>query len=683
MKGRSRPGPRLDKRDRTRSLNMATDGPSNTDFADELVWEQIERSLELLSRSAESVQEPAAFYELFLDQVASLLAAQLAAVWRRDSLSSTPTLVAHSGFMAGPRPQAPPHVLDAFATSIATSQAIDAPGLKGLELVQPVTTAQGQTAVVHLVVHSLDADSQAAIRRLLDLLTEIAQAFERRLESARQSTGAGELQKRLEFVRAVHRSLELDSTALAIVNELRRHSQADRVSLLCADGARWRVQAVSGVDTPRPQSPELKSMQRLAQTFAQLAEPRWVSVGESLDSFPPEIERALAEYWDQCSARTVGILPLPGIEGEGGAGSPYGDASVTGESTAPVTSLLIIEQYQRELPASSRQFLEGSVSDASRAILHAFHLQRLPFRRLGRAWARLWGQWGRGTRQRLGVGVALATLALLALLLIPKTLFITAEGQLLPEDHRLLFAPETAQIQQILVKHGDQVRKGQSLMVLRSMELELEYEKARRELNESRERLRVLEERVFEDRDLEDNLADLNAERLELRAAVPVLELQLNELQQSLEQLTIKAPIDGIVLDWDLDRQLRNRPVAQGEVILRVGDTEGDWLAELAIDPRDLGPVLAARTAGHPVVVLMEADPTVQFAGVLSEISRSTSGSDKRPGQVPAIAELDLPAKARLQPGARVRCSVNCGRHRLGYVWFREVIQAVRLWLVV
>ncbi len=77
-------------------------------------------------------------------------------------------------------------------------------------------------------------------------------------------------------------------------------------------------------------------------------------------------------------------------------------------------------------------------------------------------------------------------------------------------------------------------------------------------------------------------------------------EKQLKLLKEKQQQLVITSPIDGQINTWQLRELLLHRPVRQGQVLMNVADTGGEWEAELDMPENRMGHVATARKQLRP-----------------------------------------------------------------------------------
>ena len=141
--------------------------------------------------------------------------------------------------------------------------------------------------------------------------------------------------------------------------------------------------------------------------------------------------------------------------------------------------------------------------------------------------------------------------------------------------------------------------------------------------------------------------------------------------------------MDGEVLTWDVQQLLQDRPVDRGQALLTVGNLGGPWKLELRIPDREIAHVLAAqREAGQALDVTyrMVTRPGVTLHGTIEQIGlrSETAGNDE--AYVPATVDIQREAVPELIPGANVKALIHCGRRPVGYVWFHDLLDALRAW---
>jgi hypothetical protein len=159
---------------------------------------------------------------------------------------------------------------------------------------------------------------------------------------------------------------------------------------------------------------------------------------------------------------------------------------------------------------------------------------------------------------------------------------------------------------------------------------------------------------------------------------------QLQLLHEERAKLVVRSPASGNVLTWNLDVLLQNRPVQRGEVLVSVANLAGEWTAELQVPDNRIGYLLEAeRRHGGPLNISFElaTDRGNPYHGALRQIASRTELNESNRPIVRVAMDVDTESRGVLRPGATVFAKINCGRRSIGYVWFHDLIDALRNWI--
>ena len=168
------------------------------------------------------------------------------------------------------------------------------------------------------------AEVQTGYVKYLEAIGELIADHERtgqfhelrdRLREARRFNQLGEI---------IHASIDLRTTAYAIANEGRLFLGCDRLSVLVIHDGRFRLLAISGVDSFHRRARAVGLAEQLSQAVTAVNEPLWHP--EDADKQPPQVERLLNSYLDESHARSLAVVPLrvPAKEGDSRPGQPVG-----------------------------------------------------------------------------------------------------------------------------------------------------------------------------------------------------------------------------------------------------------------------------------------------------------------------------------------------------------------------
>ena len=483
------------------------------------------------------------------------------------------------------------------------------------------------------------------------------------------------------FARLVHDNLELRDTAYTIANEGRQVIECDRVSVAIKKGRHCKVIAISGQDTIENRSNIVTALNKLTSRVVAAGDPLWYD--GSIEDLPPQLEEAIEDYVDLSHGRTVAVLPIrrPEKVVEGDVSSKE-HVQREDQSAREIIGALVIEQIESQLPADllrSRVDLvyEHTARALSNSLTHN-NLFLMPlWRALGRA---TWFFRGSALPKTTAI-LSLITVVLLLLFLVQINLDLEANGSLQPIEQKQVFAHVDGEVQEVYVDHGSVVKAGQPLLQLRNRELEVEIASLQGQLQETNEQIATLGIQIQSMKDVTERTR-MHAQAREAEVRRQAFQEQLNLQLDKQKQLTRVSPIDGVVMTWDLEKNLRLRPVVTGQVLLTVANSDSDWELELLMPEKRMKYLDDAlrKSNGQPLKVdyIMVTDPSVTHTGTLD--ASAIHGRAELDPEEGAIVKLRVRPDKELvskRPGAEVKADVICGRRSAAFVWFHEVVEWV------
>jgi len=161
----------------------------------------------------------------------------------------------------------------------------------------------------------------------------------------------------------------------------------------------------------------------------------------------------------------------------------------------------------------------------------------------------------------------------------------------------------------------------------------------------------------------------LEADEAKLRPQVEFLRKQLDLINERLEKLTVKSPIDGQVITWDVKKQLQNRPVETGQALLTIAAAGTDYEAELFMPERRIGHLHRARdqvkkhNADDDLKVdfISMTDPGVSHTGRVIQVNPTAEPHEEHGNMVRIRVQPDGEL-VNPRPGTTVTANVHCGR---------------------
>lgn len=480
-----------------------------------------------------------------------------------------------------------------------------------------------------------------------------------------------------EFSYNIHRSLVVSEVADVAANDGRQLLRCDRLSVASLRGRKVSIVAVSGQELVNRRSEQVRSLQRLAE--------EGVSAGELIEfradqsDVAPHLREILAHHVELTAAKFILIVPLYAPSQR----PPGEDDDLRSEPLRRLTGCLLIEQFRETRLEPGRTHQVQIVADAAGSALANAQSQQeillLPTRRvLGRGLNYFRGR--TLAKTLLAIGLLLAVTA--AMVIVPWEYRVEAEGRLMPEIQRHVFAPWDGVVLSVSVANGQRVQRGDEVLQLYNDELHAELLAARNELNEKRQQMLTLRTeisnaaRVPTERKTE---IQLRGQQEETRLQIAGLEKQVAILEQREESLRLTAPIDGVVATFQLQDKLLDRPVARGEHLLEIMDDQADWVLELQMPQHRMGHLLRAADAGDgtslDVEYVLATDAAVSYSGRLNRADVASRSEVERDSEVVVRMRLEIDRHELpfQRIGAEATAKVACGQRPLGYVLFGDV----------
>jgi multidrug efflux pump subunit AcrA (membrane-fusion protein) len=405
-----------------------------------------------------------------------------------------------------------------------------------------------------------------------------------------------------------------------------------------------------------------------------------------VDDLPPNLQQLVEHHVDESQARRFVAVPI-------GFAPTVELAGVDAEHAGPrdLGAVLVAEQFASNESEFSRQRVLELAELCQPALRQAMQLDRFPVRNCLR-WADRWAQ----LRQQVGLTrLAMGTLAAvsvaLALVLVKIDFEVEAPATLRPAIERDIFATADGKVADVRIHHGDRVSPGDILAVIDDPQLALDAQRVAGEIDTTRKRLEAIAvartDRQVREEANHDKLP-LSAEAEQLGKTLTSLQLQQQILQRRREALTLRSPIQGVVLTLDVQNLLQTRPVQRGQILFSVADTSAGWQLSAELPQDRLGHVVAATRDGAklPVRFRLAGDTEHTYPGRVGSISTAavleTAGLDQDIPTFEVVVDVEADALANARPGMNAQVRIRCGRRSLGYVWLHDVWDTVYSWLV-
>jgi len=467
------------------------------------------------------------------------------------------------------------------------------------------------------------------------------------------------LQRFLGFSSGLIRQLGGEDLASYTVNEVRRLSGCNRVSLLRREGrGDWRVAAVSGSEEIDKGSLVVKTMEAMFGRMCATATVRGLNLGEPTS----EEEEALLEQMENLgdTASVLACIPEGGDERVG-----FG---LMLESSEPG---FFPEVRPGENPDRRLQVTLWMANQAGLALGESHRNSALPLRRLALGLDQARRDWRETRRRRPYLVVAVLLALFVVAMLLPVQRKVEGACVLVPTRRAPVVAEIGGRVAEVLVKEGSVVKSGEPVVRLDVERLTTELRVAEREI----ERLEADARRYRAGEDM---------------GGFRVVSLQAERAREQAEQLRLEigfanpgSPIDGVVLTKDVEL-LRGRVVTLGELLCEVAALE-DWDLQVEIEEADFGLVRRALEKGKalPVDYILQARSDIRLRTQLSsegQLSQMAYVNQTRNVFYAHLGGIDVPPELRdrLRPGFSGRAKIALGRRPLAVVLFGNFAAYVR-----
>jgi multidrug efflux pump subunit AcrA (membrane-fusion protein) len=635
---------------------------------------QMERSIDELAELARNALEPARFFGEVLRRSLQPGGATYATLWRPslDGLWESAGELPQSGALADQLAEGRQELLEEVARGSqpkVTSGSADSLHADRLSVLSPLRHANITVGILETVFPTpTSAVLSPTVYQYLAALSEITADFLSQQELQQLRRIKGIWQQWDHYQQRLQQSLDLQSICAAIVNDGRILVDCDRATILVLKQNQYRVHAISGVERVDSRAGAVRSLESVANCIRQSSDKIWTVLPPD-PTMDVDRKTLLERYQQETNACCLGVLCIND--------SP--DQTATGRPPA----MLVLEKFTADANwGETRNRAESLVQRSAFALRAALTLNEIPG-------LLAWKRWRNGKsffrRPALLISLAALTFAAIALIAIPSQFIVTGHGELWPSLRRDVFASTAGIVDQVLVKHGDDVAAGQPLLVLRDPELEQDTPRVIGELATTRERLRGVQLARLTSNASSDNaskIRQLAADEEELKERLKTLERQRTLIEERQQQLTLRSPIAGRVLSWNLAQHLSARPVERGQSLLTIGETSGSWIVEVQVADEDTGHLLRAQQAlGDHLEVdfQLPSEPGRNYHGKVREVSLTSESNDRSTGHVRAVVEFDSQQVTQLRPGATAIPRIHCGRKSLGYVWLHDLIDAIRI----
>ena len=527
--------------------------------------------------------------------------------------------------------------------------------------------------LVELFVRNGSGDEKQLVSTFSGLLRTVGSAveslprFDIDKNQSIQSTALQLSQEQIgDYLNTIHNSIDRSMTCSNVANETRQLLGCDRVSVVLRRRGRFRLFSISGQPSVNRRSNTTKLLEKLAQRILKTGQGFWYPNEQNI---PTQISEVLDEYLSISATRSLVVEPIY---------EKVEEAVPDPESLERERNLVIggiIYEHCHELLESPQ--IESALNLTNRhggnAIRNAkrhhslFLYPVLNF--LGKSRvvtaARIL------PKTLLVCAGLLLTLAVLTLWRVD--FYVTADGILVPEKIKPVFSKVDGDISRLLVQHGDEVKSGDKLLEMTSREHEIRAKDLESKIRSTKQRLELIQDKIFEPRDDDSRSVQENVEAL--KAQIQNYREQEVILGQIGNNMTVTSPIDGRVITWDLEQRLKGRAIQRGQELMEVAAVDDKWQLEIELPVNRYGHLVREmkKTLQPKVSFLLAADTSKRYYGKVVAVESVVSLNSSNEQFIRLTAELDDSELHIEQARTGVTTKIFCGRTSLGYLWLHDI----------
>jgi hypothetical protein len=439
----------------------------------------------------------------------------------------------------------------------------------------------------------------------------------------------------IDLAARIEKAGHFDQACQTLADEMSRHTGCPQVAIgiLASESDSCRLRACSG--DPR------SSLDTSAKSALEAALDEVVIRNEE-SAWPPEVE-----------TQRTGLLTHRRLVDEGVATCVIGAPLRNRDGSVFGAWLFLGDTTLFETPAT-RQFIRACEYRIAETLNLVKRAERAAWKRSLDSLIQKAG----GSPKRTAT---LAVVVLAGLLAIPIPHNVSGHCELQPMTRRFIAAPFDGTLDKTLVEPGDVVEANQLLARMDDREINLELAGADSEHHRaSKERDTHLAKQDIADA----QLARYEMERLQLRQRL---------LTHRSENLEIRSPIAGLVIDGDLKRS-EGIPLAVGDTLFEIAPIDR-MVVEVAIPETDIAHV----EVGQDVTVVLEGFRGDSLKGQLIRIHPRSEMKDDEHVFIGEV-EFDNP-DGRLLPGMHGNASIGSGLEPMGWIVFHQPYEAFLFWM--
>ena len=295
------------------------------------------------------------------------------------------------------------------------------------------------------------------------------------------------------------------------------------------------------------------------------------------------------------------------------------------------------------------------------------------------------GRWLVGSWARIAISI-LILVAIISLFIFQRRIVVYANGELVPESTRFVFAPEEGVLVRLLVVDGQPVAEGEAIAKFESKSLELAIQTEVDEIDAQTKLLKSLElafaaAEVNESASSQIDAITLSGEIKSVEKKIEHHKTRLNQFRIREEALTIKSPMEGSVVAWGANEKLDGRPMKRGDPIIKVVTESNKWYADIQVENLDVEHLFVNGKVDSKIEasVVIATKPGVSHLATIDSVAEAVVFEPETQLHTVTFRLLiDATESSEFKTGASVNAKFKGGNASLFYSWFYRGIRQLQ-----
>jgi RND family efflux transporter MFP subunit len=245
---------------------------------------------------------------------------------------------------------------------------------------------------------------------------------------------------------------------------------------------------------------------------------------------------------------------------------------------------------------------------------------------------------------------------------IPWPYRVACDCEVQPVMRRFIASPYDGILEKTYTESGELVTKDQIIAHLDGRQLRIELSVLRAEFDGAKKK-----------RDSALAQGDIATSQI-ARSEMKRHQSKMDIIQQQLKNLEVKSPIDGIVVNGDLEK-VEGAPLEMGQTLFEIAPLD-EMVSEIGIPESEIQYV----KPGMTVAIKLDAFPFRTWEGTIKNIYPRTEVLDD---ESVFIAQVKLPNElGELRPGMKGSAKITTELSPIGWNLFHRPWESVRYWTI-